>query len=64
MNSSPYPEGFFTTWTQDERNAYFAQAGRDYDARNGGGSVSRDRRSRSPNRCRWRRRRSRRVHSR
>ena len=26
MNSSPYPDGFFTTWTDDERNAYFAQA--------------------------------------
>jgi hypothetical protein len=33
MNSSPYPEGFFTTWTEDERNAYFARAANDYDAR-------------------------------
>lgn len=33
MNSSPYPDGFFTTWTEDERNAYFARAAKDHDAR-------------------------------
>ena len=33
MNSSPYPDGFFTTWTEDERNAYFARAAKDYAAR-------------------------------
>ncbi|HME86144.1 MAG TPA: AAA family ATPase [Roseiarcus sp.] len=32
MNSSPYPKGFFTR-TQDERDAHFAQAAKDYDAR-------------------------------
>jgi Protein of unknown function (DUF3987) len=35
MNSSPYPEGFFQ-WSIEERNAYFAQVARDYDARNAG----------------------------
>jgi hypothetical protein len=33
MNSSPYPVGFFT-WTLPERNAYFAEKAREYDARN------------------------------
>lgn len=33
MNSSPYPVGFLT-WTLAERNAYFAEKAREYDARN------------------------------
>ena len=32
MNSIPYPEGFFTTWTEDERNAYLPRAAKDHDA--------------------------------
>ena len=35
MNSSPYPEGFFQ-WPIEQRNAYFAQAAKEYDARNAG----------------------------
>jgi hypothetical protein len=30
MNTHPYPEGFFTTWSEDERNAYFAQQTKRY----------------------------------
>jgi AAA domain len=30
MSSSPYPEGFFTAWTEDERNSYFAREAGDY----------------------------------
>jgi hypothetical protein len=36
VNARPYPEGFFSTWTQDERDAYFAQAAKDYSARKSG----------------------------
>lgn len=32
MNSSPYPEGF-SQWPLNNRNGYFAQAAKDYDAR-------------------------------
>jgi hypothetical protein len=35
VNSSPYPEGFFQ-WPIEQRNAYFAQAAKEYDARNAG----------------------------
>jgi hypothetical protein len=35
VNSSPYPEGFFQ-WPIEQRNAYFAQVARDYDARKAG----------------------------
>jgi Protein of unknown function (DUF3987) len=30
MNMHPYPEGFFTTWSEDERDAYFAQQAKHY----------------------------------
>ena len=33
MNSSPYPEDFFTTWTEDQRNDYFAKAAKSYTER-------------------------------
>ncbi len=32
MNSGPYPVGFLQ-WSAENRNAYFAQAVRDYDPR-------------------------------
>ena len=41
MNSSPYLEGFFTTWTEDERNAYFARAAKDHDARKAASPAAR-----------------------
>ena len=47
MNSIPYPDGFFTTWTDDERNAYFSEQARRHCERRAEGASDEQERGRS-----------------